>query len=146
VISKRSVGTWAEANVRLQALTVDGVGQPAILWRNYLNGSNYLMLLVNFHLGAAVKLPTVSDTAWQIAGSYMLDPNTLISEGEKNLLRQEDLTLAGGGYDDLEPYIANSSLYTIHGERVLTFPPRDSACKMFQVGSNCSIALTTTPA
>jgi hypothetical protein len=132
VISKRSVGTWPDANVRMQALTVDGAGQPAILWRNYLNGSNYLMPLANFHLGAAVNLPTVSDTAWQIAGSYVLDPNTLLSTEEQNILKQEDLTLAGGGYDDLGPYTANSSLYTIHGERVLTFPSRDSASKMFQ--------------
>jgi hypothetical protein len=88
--------------------------------------------MANFHLGAAVKLPTVSDTTWQIAGSYVLDANTLLSEEQQNILKQEDLTLAGGGYDDLGLYTANSSLYTIHGERVLTFPPRDSVSKMFQ--------------
>jgi hypothetical protein len=132
VTSKRNVGTWADANVRVQALTIDGGGQPAILWRNYLNGSNYLMPMANFHLGTAVNLPSVPDTAWQIAGSYMLDPNSMISAEEQNILKQEDLTLSSGGYDDLDPYTANSSLYTIHGERVLTFPARDGASKMFQ--------------
>jgi hypothetical protein len=132
VISKVSVGKWADPNVRIQTITVDGTGQPAILWRDYSSGSNYLMPLTNLHVGTSIKLPTVSDTAWQIAGSFMLDATTLLSEQEQAMLKQEDLTLAGGGYDDLGPITAVSSLYTVHGEYVLTFPPRGSTSKMFQ--------------
>src|SRR5262249_9000603 len=83
--------------------------------------------------GTTVSLPSVSDTAWQIAGSFMVDPNTVLSQEEKTMLQQEDLTLAGGGYDDLGPNTAMSSLYTGHGERLFTFPARSSTSKMFQV-------------
>jgi hypothetical protein len=31
--------------VRIQTITVDGEGQPAILWRDYLNGTNSLQPL-----------------------------------------------------------------------------------------------------
>jgi hypothetical protein len=132
VSSKINVGKWPNANLRMQTVTVEGNGQPAVLWRDYLNGSNYIQPLTNLHFGTAMTLPSVSDTAWQIAGSYMFDPNTLLSEAEQTMLKQEDLTLAGGGYDDIGPYSVTSSLYTIHGEQVLTFPPRDRASKMFQ--------------
>jgi hypothetical protein len=111
---------------------LDGTGQPAVLWRNYLNGSNSLQPLANLHFGVAANLPSVSDTAWQIAGSFMLDPKTLLSDNEQTMLKQEDLTLAAGGYDDLN-WNAMSSLYTVHGERMLTFPARSSASEMFQI-------------
>src|SRR5262249_22785568 len=94
IISKVNVGKWADANLRIQTTTLDGTGQPAILWRDYLNGSNYLQPLTQLHFGTAVNLPSVSDTAWQIAGSFMVDPNTVLSQEEKTMLQQEDLTLA----------------------------------------------------
>jgi hypothetical protein len=132
IVSKVNVGKWSDANLRVQTITADGNGQPAILWRDYLKGFNYLQPLTNLHLGTAINLPTVADTAWQIAGSFMLDPKTLLSEKEKTMLQQEDLTLTGGGYDDLDSN-AMSSLYSVHGDYVLTFPPRSSASKMFQI-------------
>ena len=60
MFSKINGGTWPNANLRMQTTSLDGNGQPAILWRDYLNGSNYLQPLTNFHYGDALTDPSLN--------------------------------------------------------------------------------------
>jgi len=132
VTSKSTVGTWSDPNWRIDTTTVDGSGRPKILWRHYTKGWVQMYSFNNLKLADWVNLPTVPDTNWQIGGSFGVDPASLVSDREDTMLIQEQQTLDSGGYDDIEGLPAISSLYTINGERVFSYPPRSSTSRMYQ--------------
>jgi hypothetical protein len=132
VSSKVTVGGWSDPNWRIETTTLDDSGQPAFLWRHYTQGWVGIQSLNNLRPGDFVNLPSVADTAWQIGGSLGVDPNSLVTDQENNMLTQEKQTLQGGGYDDIDGLPAASSLYTINGERVLSYPPRSTTSRMYQ--------------
>ena len=132
IASKTKLGGWSDPNWRIDTATVDGSGRPAILWRHYTKGWVAMQPLNNLALGDAVFLPSVPDTHWQIGGSFGVDPGSLVSDDENTMLTQEKQTLEAGGFDDIDGLPAISSLYTINGDRVLSYPPRNSTSRMYQ--------------
>jgi hypothetical protein len=134
VSSRVNVGKIPDPNRRIQSVMVDRTGQALILWRDYYKGFNWIQPIRNLQVGNLVSLPVVPDTNWQMAGPWSIDPTTLLSDTEKTMLEQENATLAAGGYDDIGgmPGAVASALYTMHGERVFTFPHPASTSKMYQ--------------
>jgi len=111
-------------------------GTTGIVWRNYATGANAVWFLDwsdsnNPKLADQWPLQAVPDTNWQLVAPIGVGNGEILSDQESELLAWESTTMEGGGFN-YGGGSGISSLYTVHGKYVLSYPKRASTSRMYQ--------------